>query len=73
MTKKKRIFCLAILMVFSIVKTTYAQVSRPAVNSETGFFVMDGKLYDASGSEFSPIGANTAVFWQLRHTNWISS
>ena len=27
-------------------------------------FVLDGKLYDASGNEFIPMGENTAVFWQ---------
>ncbi len=41
-----------------------AQVARPGYNTGKGFFVLDGKLYDASGAEFIPIGANTAVFWQ---------
>ena len=63
-TKKKHIFCLTILMLLSLGKTAIAQVSRPAVNTGTGFFVSDGKLYDQGGNEFIPIGANTAVFWQ---------
>jgi hypothetical protein len=41
-----------------------AQVARPEYNTGKGFFVLNGKLYDASGTEFIPIGANTAVFWQ---------
>ena len=62
--KKFNLFCLVILMVFSIVKISKAQVARPASNSGTGMFVLDGKLYDATGNEFIPMGANTAVFWQ---------
>ncbi len=62
--KKYNVFYLAILMVFSISEIAQAQVSRPTANTGTGFFVADGKLYDASGSEFIPIGANTAVYWQ---------
>ena len=56
---------------FPIILTTcffylsgYAQVSRPEYNTGKGFFVLNGKLYDAGGTEFIPIGANTAVFWQ---------
>lgn len=33
-------------------------VSRPAYNTGTGFFVLDGKLYDANGVEFRPRGVN---------------
>ena len=62
--KKVNLFCLVILMVFSLVKIGSAQVSRPAYNSGIGLFVLDGKLHDAGGNEFIPIGANTAVFWQ---------
>lgn len=62
--KKYGLFYLVILMVFSLVEIADAQVSRPGYNSGKGFFVLDGKLYDASGNEFIPIGANSAVFWQ---------
>jgi hypothetical protein len=62
--KKYSQFYLAILMVFSIAEIAHAQISRPASNSGTGFFVSDGKLYDSSGNEFIPVGANTAVYWQ---------
>lgn len=60
----RNLFYLVILMVFSLVDIAQAQVSRPVSNSGKGFFVLNGKLYDASGNEFIPIGANTAVFWQ---------
>lgn len=62
--KKFSLYYLGILMVFSVAKTVHAQVARPTSNTGTGFFILDGKLYDDSGSEFIPIGANTAVFWQ---------
>ncbi len=62
--KKYNVFYLAILVMFSIAENAQAQVTRPTSNTGTGFFVLDGKLYDASGNEFIPIGANTAVFWQ---------
>ena len=62
--KNYKLFNLLVLLVFLLVKTGSAQVSRPGINSGTGFFILDGKLYDASGNEFIPIGANTAVFWQ---------
>ena len=70
--KKYGLFYLVILMVFSLVEFADAQVSRPGYNSGKGFFVIDGKLYDASGSEFIPMGANTAVFWQSE-TNGMKS
>jgi len=62
--KKLTIFYLGILTMFALVEGAVAQVVRPETNTGKGFFVLDGKLYDASGSEFIPIGANTAVFWQ---------
>ena len=62
--KKYKVFYFAILLVLSMAEIANAQVARPESNSGTGFFILDGKLYDASGSEFIPIGANTAVFWQ---------
>lgn len=70
--KKDRLFLLVLLMVFLWTETVLAQVSRPESNTGTGFFVFDGKLYNASGSEFIPIGANTAVFWQSE-TNGMKS
>ena len=62
--KKNTFSILLLLSVFLITKTVFAQVARPDYNTGKGFFVLDGKLYDASGNEFIPIGANTAVFWQ---------
>lgn len=62
--KKFSLFGLVLGMVFSIAGVGMAQVSRPVNNTGTGFFVLDGKLYDATGNEFIPIGANTAVYWQ---------
>ncbi len=63
MTKLK-IFFFLLLTGFTLVNTVNAQEARPEYNTGKGFFVLDGKLYDASGAEFIPIGANTAVFWQ---------
>lgn len=62
--RKFNLFILFCLMVFGLADSAAAQVARPEANTGKGFFVLDGKLYDASGSEFIPIGANTAVFWQ---------
>lgn len=58
------LFCLVILMVISIIEIGNAQITRPTFNTGTGLFVLDGKLYDATGNEFIPMGANTAVYWQ---------
>lgn len=55
---------LLLIMLLLIAALSDAQVARPDYNTSTGFFVLDGKLYDASGHEFIPLGANTAVFWQ---------
>ncbi len=63
MTKLK-IFFFLLLTGFMLVNIVNAQVARPEYNTGKGFFVLDGKLYDSSGAEFIPIGANTAVFWQ---------
>ena len=57
-------FYIILLLIFILQKQGFAQVSRPETNTGKGFFVLDGKLYDASGNEFIPIGANSAVFWQ---------
>ena len=57
-------FFIAILLIFSFSYNNFGQVSRPETNSGKGFFVLDGKLFDASGNEFIPVGANSAVFWQ---------
>lgn len=65
-------FYLIILLLFILQKHVAAQVSRPEYNSGKGFFVFDGKLYDAGGNEFIPVGANSAVFWQSE-TNGMKS
>lgn len=62
--KKSELLCLVVLILLSAAGIGRAQVARPDYNTGTGFFVLDGKLYDATGNEFTPIGANTAVFWQ---------
>jgi mannan endo-1,4-beta-mannosidase len=61
--KTSRYF-LILLLIFILQKQGVTQVSRPEYNSGKGFFVLDGKLYDAGGNEFIPVGANSAVFWQ---------
>jgi hypothetical protein len=38
-------------------------VSRPDYNKSTGFFTLDGKLYDANGNEFIPRGINNLHVW----------
>jgi mannan endo-1,4-beta-mannosidase len=38
--------------------------SRPAYNTGTGFFTLDGKLYDANGAEFHPKGVDTKHYDQ---------
>ncbi len=70
--KKYNLIYLAISMVFSLIEIADAQIPRPEYNSGKGFFILDGKLYDAGGNEFIPIGANTAVFWQSE-TNGMKS
>jgi len=57
-------FYIILLLIFILQKQGFAQVSRPETNTGKGFFVLDGKLYDASGNEFIPIGANSGVYWQ---------
>ncbi len=61
---KTNSFFKVILLIFLFSYNSFAQVSRPEYNSGKGFFVLDGKLYDAGGNEFIPVGANSAVFWQ---------
>mgnify|MGYP001768316820 CR=1 FL=1 len=63
MNRTKSLFPLFVTF-FALYFTVNAQVARPEYNTGKGFFVLDGKLYDSSGAEFIPIGANTAVFWQ---------
>ncbi len=70
--KKYSLIYLVILVVLSLAKIADAQVARPGYNSGKGFFILDGKLYDSTGNEFIPIGANTAVFWQSE-TNGMKS
>ncbi|MBE9170987.1 cellulase family glycosylhydrolase [Pleurocapsales cyanobacterium LEGE 06147] len=38
-------------------------VSRPDYNNSTGFFTLNGKLYDANGNEFIPRGVNNGHLW----------
>jgi mannan endo-1,4-beta-mannosidase len=40
------------------------KVERPSYNQGTGFFVRDGKLYDANGSEFRVRGVNK-LHWDM--------
>lgn len=62
--KKFNLLYMVVLLFFFLTGTIRAQVARPDYNTGTGFFVLEDKLYDATGNEFTPIGANTAVFWQ---------
>ena len=57
-------FYIILLLIFILQKQGFAQVSRPETNTGKGFFVLDGILYDASGNEFIPVGANSGVYWQ---------
>ena len=41
---------------------TGGQVQRPSYNTGDGFFVLDGKLYDANGNEFRIRGVNRCHF-----------
>ena len=61
---KYKVINLLVVLLFLTAERGTAQVARPDSNTSAGFFVLDGKLYDASGQEFIPMGANTAVFWQ---------
>ena len=61
---KSSLYFLNLLLIFILQKQGFAQVSRPETNTGKGFFVLDGKLYDASGNEFIPVGANSGVYWQ---------
>jgi hypothetical protein len=47
-----------------VVSADKAVVPRPAHNNGTGFFTNNGKIYDANGKQFIPMGFNGAVFWQ---------
>lgn len=39
-------------------------IARPSYNKSIGFFTLNGKIYDANGQQFIPMGFNGAVFWQ---------
>src|SRR5262245_41520309 len=45
-------------------------VARPAYNTGTGFFVLDGKLYDANGNEFIMKGPNNNHAWGSYISNY---
>jgi mannan endo-1,4-beta-mannosidase len=42
---------------------------RPSVNTGTGFFVYNGKLYDPNGYEFIMRGMNTTLAWGWKEHN----
>ncbi|MET0284226.1 MAG: cellulase family glycosylhydrolase [Polyangiales bacterium] len=44
--------------------TAWGKAERPSYNKGTGFFVSDGKLYDAHGSEFHVRGVNK-LHWDM--------
>jgi hypothetical protein len=53
----------ATVMVTSSSTTTSAgQVQRPSYNTGNGFFVLNGKLYDANGNAFRPRGVDRAHY-----------
>ena len=55
-----------ILFLCSLIFSGFLQAqieSRPVYNTGTGFFVKDGKLYDANGMEFILYGANSVHVW----------
>ncbi len=56
------IILLCTLFLFPIL-SAYSREFRPAGNTGTGFFVKQGKIYDANGVEFIPMGYNSTVFW----------
>jgi len=41
----------------------FAQETRPEYNTSTGFFIKNGKLYDAAGYEFIIRGVNNGHSW----------
>ncbi|HVO20938.1 MAG TPA: fibronectin type III domain-containing protein [Anaeromyxobacter sp.] len=46
--------------------------TRPSYNTGTGFFTLDGKIYDANGNQFIPMGVDTAHWdfaWSECSTN----
>jgi hypothetical protein len=47
--------------------TSAGAAVRPSYNLGTGFFVLDGKLYDAQGTEFRMRGVNK-VHWDVQST-----
>ncbi|ANQ52744.2 DUF4493 domain-containing protein [Flammeovirga sp. MY04] len=47
----------------SIIVTPIQGEARPDYNTSIGFFIKEGKLYDANGMEFIPKGVNNAHFW----------
>ncbi|ELS03881.1 Cellulase (glycosyl hydrolase family 5) [Xenococcus sp. PCC 7305] len=47
----------------SIAATDNGEITRPSYNKSTGFFTLDGKIYDANGNEFIARGVNNRHVW----------
>jgi mannan endo-1,4-beta-mannosidase len=54
----------------SLERRLFLSVARPASNTGTGFFVSDGKVYDANGNEFVMKGVNAVHAWGSYNTNY---
>jgi len=50
---------------------TAAKVARPPTNTGTGFFALNGKIYDANGVEFRIRGFNHTHWWGSNETEAI--
>lgn len=54
---------IAAFVVLSMMICACFAVQRPAYNTSSGFFVRDGKVYDANGTPFIAAGINNAHGW----------
>ena len=52
-----------LLVIFCLSFQGYTQETRPSANQSSGFFIKNGKLYDANGCEFVPRGVNNGHAW----------
>ncbi len=52
-----------LLSIFCLFFQGYAQETRPSANQSTGFFIKNGRLYDANGCAFVPQGVNNGHAW----------
>ena len=57
------IFPALLLSIFCLFFQGYAQETRPSANQSKGFFIKNGKLYDANGCAFVPRGVNNGHAW----------